>query len=362
MRAKSLMLTPGPVPAPSAVLKKLAEPFIHHRSSLFISIFKETRLLLKKVFHTRQDVLILNSSGTGAMSAALLNTLSAKDTVLVLSAGKFGERWIEMAKAYNLKVLTVQAPYGQAISVQQVKKILSQNQSIRAVLVQASETSTGVLHPVRELALLVKKRHSTVFIVDAISALGAVDIYMDKWGIDVLIGGSQKFFCLPAGLSFIALSPKAWRFREKARLPLYYFDLKKERVAQEKGQTVFSTNVSAIRALHLFLTPLKKTDGLHKKRLKIKHLSQITQQFCQKEGLKIFGSPASPALTCIALPKHIDGVKLKNRMEQKHRITLGGGQGKLKGRIIRVGHLGDISLKDLKRSLKCLLKEIKSFK
>ena len=288
MRSKPLLLTPGPVPASPAVLKKLSVPFIHHRSPEFTQIFKETKFLLKQVFQTEQDVLILNASGTGAMASALLNTLSPGDMVCCLSAGKFGERWIEMATAYRLKVLTVKAPYGQVIPLAKVRAILEQNKSIRAVLAQASETSTGVLHPIKELAGLIKKRANTLFIVDAISALGAVDMPMDKWGMDVVIGGSQKFFCLPAGLSFIAFSQKAWHFKERACLPVYYLDLKKEKVAQEKGQTAFSANVSSIRALHLFLSPLKKPDGLKKMRAKIENLSQITQQFCQKAGFKAF--------------------------------------------------------------------------
>ncbi len=311
------------------------------------------------MFQTKQEVLILNSSGTGAMASALLNTLSPEDTVLCLSAGKFGERWIEMAKAYKLKVLTVHAPYGQAIPVPQVQKTLRQNTGIKAILTQACETSTGVLHPIKELARLTKNKLNTLFVLDAISALGAVDIPMDKWGIDVMTGGSQKAFCLPTGLSFIALSQKAWQFSQKARLPVYYFDLKKEQKAQAKGQTAFSANVSSLRALHAFLKPLKKPKGLQKMIQKSGRLSQTTLEFCHKNGLKVFAH--SPSLTCLRLPTYIDGVQLKKRLEQKHGIIFGGGQGKLKGRVIRVGHLGHISVADLNKSLKCLLQEIKAW-
>ena len=312
------------------------------------------------MFQTKQEVLILNSSGTGAMSSALLNTLSPSDTVLCLSAGKFGERWIEMAKAYKLKVLTIQVPYGQAIPPPKVQAILNQNKQIKAVLAQACETSTGVLHPVQDLARLTQKRPGTLFILDAISAIGAVNIPMDKWGIDIMIGGSQKAFSLPTGLSFIALSQKAWYFNQKARFPVYYFDLKKEKETQAKGHTAFSANVSSIRALHAFLKPLKKAQGRNIIIQQTKKLSKITLDFCHKNGLNIFAH--SPSLTCINLPPHIDGVQLKNKLEKKHHIVFGGGQGKLKGRIIRVGHLGHISPANLKKSLKCLLKEIKSYK
>lgn len=352
-KPKPLLLTPGPVTAPLNVLKQLSKPMIHHRSQEFVNILQETKALLKIIFQTKQDVIILNSSGTGAMSSALLNTLSPRDTVLVLSAGKFGERWLEMAKAYKLKTISLKAPWGKAISVQKTYDLLSKNPQIKAVLVQVCETSTGVLHPIKELADLIRKKPRTLFIVDAISALGAVDIKMDQWGIDAMIGGSQKSFCLPAGMSFIAFSKKAWRFNKKAKLPTYYFDLKKERKAQEKGQTAFSSNVSSIRALHSFLLPLKKKDGLKKMIQRTERLSRFTLSFCKITGLDVLAF--SPSLTSIVLPQHIDGIKLKKQIEEKYQVVFGGGQGKLKGRIIRIGHLGDISLKELKKALKSLV-------
>ena len=358
---KPLLLTPGPVPASTRTLKKLSEPMIHHRSLDFMKVFQETKFLLKKVFQTEKEVLVLNASGTGAMSSALLNTLSPKDTVLVLSAGKFGERWAEMAKAYHLKVIEFKAPWGKTFSVKKVHALLNKKPQIKAVLVQACETSTGVLHPIKELASLIKKKTNTLFIIDAISALGAVDIPMDKWGIDVMIGGSQKSFSLPAGMSFIALSQKAWSFNKKARLPVYYLDLKKEKEAQAIGQTAFSTNVSSIRALHSFLLPLKKKGGLNRMIRKSEKLSKISLQFCKVLNLEMFAHPPSPSVTSIALPNHIDGTKLKKHIEEKYKVTLGGGQGKLKGKIIRVGHLGAISVADLKKGLKCLALALQSF-
>lgn len=358
---KPLLLTPGPVPAPAFILKKLSDPMVHHRSSGFVHILKQTKSLLKKVFQTKQEIIVLNASGTGAMSSSLLNTLSPKDTVLVLSAGKFGERWAEMAKAYHLKVIQLTAPWGKTFPIKKVRILINKNPHIKAVLVQACETSTGVLHPLKELASLTKKKPNTLFIVDAISALGAVNIPMDKWGIDIMIGGSQKSFCLPAGMSFIALSQKAWKFNEKARLPVYYLNLKKEKEAQSQGQTAFSTNVSSIKALHSFLLPLKKKEGLNQMIKKSEQLSKITLQFCQILNLEVLANPPSPSVTSIALPKHIDGVKLKKQIEEKYQVILGGGQGKLKGKIIRVGHLGAISVADLKKGLKCLALALQSF-
>ncbi|MDE0119232.1 MAG: alanine--glyoxylate aminotransferase family protein [Bdellovibrionales bacterium] len=350
---KPLLLTPGPVPIPKLILDSLSRPMIHHRCSEFEDIFKQTKTLLKKIFQTKQEVFILNASGTGAMASSLLNTLSPKDTVLVLSAGKFGERWAEMALTYNLHLLKLDASWGQTVSIQNVKNLIDKNPQIKAILVQACETSTGVLHPIKELATLTRDNPNILLIVDAISALGAVDINMDQWGIDVMIGGSQKSFCLPAGMSFIALSQKAWQFNESSRLPVYYLDLKKEKV-QAKGQTAFSSNVTFIQALHSFLLPLKEINGLDKMIQKSEALSQMTHRFCKSLNLNIFAAPPSPSVTSISLPPHIDGVKLKKYIEQRYQVALGGGQDKLKGRIIRVGHLGAISTDDLKRGLKSL--------
>ncbi|MDE0518384.1 MAG: alanine--glyoxylate aminotransferase family protein, partial [Bdellovibrionales bacterium] len=326
---KPLLLTPGPVPIPEAILYSLSKPMIHHRCSEFEGIFKHTKNLLKKIFQTDQEVFILNSSGTGAMASSLLNTLSPKDTVLAISAGKFGERWAEMATAYGLQLLKWEAPWGQTVLSEKIRSLIDKNPQIKAILVQACETSTGVLHPIKELAALTRDNPDILLIVDAISALGAVDIKMDEWGLDVMIGGSQKSFCLPAGMSFIALSQKAWKFNESSRFPVYYLDLKKEKI-QTKGQTAFSTNVSFIRALLAFLLPLEETNGLKKMIQKSEQLSKMTYLFCQSLHLNIFANPPSPSVTSIALPSHIDGVKLKKHIEEKYQVMLGGGQGKLK--------------------------------
>ena len=347
-----LLLSPGPTPACPSVLKTLSKPIIHHRTPAFTEQIKQTQRTLKKVFQTEQTVLILNASGTGAMSAALLNTLSPGDEVLVFSAGKFGERWIEMAESYGLKTHILTAPWGKAVKAEKVHQALQKNLNIKAVLGQACETSTGVLHPVKELAEVCAKT-SALFILDAISALGAVDIQMDKWKIDALIGGSQKAFGLPAGMSFIALSEKAWEFNKRSKLPVYYFDLKKEKQAQEKGQTAFSSNTSFVRALNQALAPVEQ-QGLSIFIQNSRCLSEITLEFCRILGLQVYADPPAPCLTSIALPKGMDGVQLKKLMESKHNILLGGGQGKLKGSIIRVSHLGNISAPELIQSLKAL--------
>ena len=347
-----ILLTPGPVPSSPSVLEALAEPMIHHRTQTFVEQLKQAQYLLKKIFQTTQPVLILNATGTGAMSSALLNTLSPGDQVLSVSAGRFGERWTEMAESYQLNVIPISIPWGQIIKTEDVKTALQKNTNIKAVLSQACETSTGVLHPIKELAE-VCQQHQALFILDAISALGAVDIPMDKWGIDVLIGGSQKSFGLPAGMSFIALSEKAWSFNKESKMPVYYLDLKKELIAQAKGQTAFSSNVAFVRALTKALAPIEE-QGLQFFIQRSKNLSQITLEFCKKLNLKIYAENPSPSVTSIALPSHIDGVQLKKQIENKYNVVVGGGQGQLIGKIIRIGHLGNISTEDLIQGLKAL--------
>ena len=340
------------------VLNALSKQSIHHRSSAFSDMFLQVSSYLKKQFQTKHPVLILNASGTGAMSAALLNTLSPKDKVLAICAGKFGERWAAIAKTYQLKVHKLNAPWGQSITANQVHTILKKDSKIKAVLIQACETSTGAWHPIEAIAKLTRSKTKVLLIVDAISALGAVDIPMDKWGIDILIGGSQKSFSLPAGMAFIGLSQKAWQFHRDSRLPVYYFDLKREKLAQRKGQTAFSTNVSYIQALHQLFT---SKFGNRKKHIQIsKKKSQITREFCNNMGLKIFAQQPSPSMTSIYLPKHIDGVKLKNDIEKTYRVILAGGQGKLKGRILRIGHLDTQPISYLNQGLKALALSLKA--
>jgi len=246
-----ILLSPGPVPLSSAVKEQLGLDMTHHRSLEISEDLQQVFIYLKKIFQTKEDVYLLNASGTGAMEAALTNTLSSLDEVLCVNSGKFGERWIKMAQIFQLKVHEVKVPWGHAIQVSQIEEKLKQNPKIKAVFIQACETSTCVLHPIQEIGKLIRKKEETLLIVDGISALIVSPLPMDEWGIDVLIGGSQKSFSLPAGMSFISLSQKAQKFQEHSNLPVFYFDLKKEKKANAQAQTSFSTNVSFIRACEL---------------------------------------------------------------------------------------------------------------
>lgn len=346
---KKILLSPGPVALSPAVKEQLGRSMTHHRSKEIKQILDRLQSSLQKVFKTKEHVYILNSSGTGAMEAALTNTLTPQDEVLVVSAGKFGQRWKELALAYSLIPYEIEVPWGEAVKVSSVQKKLKSHPQIKAVLVQACETSTAVNHPIKELAGLTKNSE-TILIVDAISALMVMDLDMDAYGIDILIGGSQKSFALPTGLSFLALSKKAQKFQKTSRLPIYYFDLKKEFKANQKGETSFSANVSFIRALDASLQDYLQ-QGFPQIREKAKTLAKATEKFAKYLNLKLFSSAPSLTVTAISMPENIDGNQVKGFMEEQN-VIVGGGQGFLKGKMIRFGHIGHIKKDDYAKALK----------
>ena len=357
---EKILLSPGPVALSLTVREQLGRTMTHHRSLEIKQALARLQSSLQQIFKTKEPVYILNSSGTGAMEAALTNTLSPQDEVLVISAGKFGQRWKELALAYSLIPHEIKVPWGEAVDVLSVQEKLKTNPQIKAVLVQACETSTAVNHPIKELAELTKNLPQTLLIVDAISALLMMDLDMDAYGIDILIGGSQKSFALPAGLSFLALSKKACKFQTSSSLPVFYFDLKKEKTSNQKGETSFSANVSFIRALDASLQDYLK-QGLPHIRDKAKKLAAALKQFAKHLNLKIFSSAPSLTVTALTMPENIDGNKIKKFMEEQN-VIVGGGQDFLKGKIIRFGHIGHIQCKDYAKALKIFGKALQEQK
>lgn len=351
------MLTPGPVNLTLETRKALALPTWHHRSVEFEGVLTSLGIKLQKFFQTRQPVLILNSSGTGAMEAALTNTCSPGDQVLFLCAGKFGERWRDMGQSFRLRVKSLKAPLGEAVLSDQVDRFLSKNPKTKAVFTQACETSTATNQPIKELAKVLKKYPHTLFIVDGITGLGAMELSMDKWGLDVLIGGSQKSFQLPTGLAFIALSKKAWQRQSESRCPKYYFDLLREKEALKKGQTAFSSNVTFIRALEKN-TWLFSQETRKQQIQKCKMLARSTQAFCRHMNLKLFSTQPAFSVTAIQMPKDCSSETIKNRLETIHGIVMAGGQGALKGKILRIGHLGPVTSAQHLKGLKALGREL----
>ncbi len=352
------LFSPGPVDVPDDVLLSMARPLVHHRDPAFEEIFAEVREGLKYVFQTKQDVLILASSGTGAMEAAVVNTLCRGDTALVVRGGKFGERWGEICEAYGVKVVPIDVVWGEAVEPDLVARALEADPTIKAVMVQACETSTGVLNPIKELCEIVKGRDNTILIIDAISALGGVSLPMDEWGIDVMVAGSQKALMVPPGLAFIALSEKAWRFVEVSDLPKYYFDLKEELKMQRKNQTHFTPAISLIVGLREALRRIK-AEGLERVFKRHMVLARATQEAVKAMGLEVFSKAPSPTVTAIKVPPSVNGEKLKDRLEERHGIVIAGGQEALKGKVIRIAHMGYFQPADMLKVIAALELELR---
>ena len=343
---KMYLMTPGPTPVAPETNLAMAQPIIHHRSPLFMEILGEVRADLKYLFETEQEVMIFAATGTGAMEGAVANTLSPGDTALVVDGGKFGERWTELCNVYGVKVERLAVTWGQAVKPQDVAKMLDANAAIKAVFVQANETSTGVSHPIKELAEVTAKRPGTILVVDAISALGGYAIPMDKWGIDVLVAGSQKAMMLPPGLAFAALSPKAWGFVKESKCPKYYFNFSKALKSAEKNQTPYTSPVSLILGLREVLGKIKQV-GLQKIYAHNARLSKACKAAMQAMGLELYSKDyPSTVLTAVLAPAGVDGQKVVAELRKKG-IWIAGGQAEAKGKIFRIAHMGFIDTVDL---------------
>jgi aspartate aminotransferase-like enzyme len=336
---KYQLMAPGPTPVPSEVLLAMAQPMLHHRTPAYEALFVAVRAGLKRLFQTTQDVIPLACSGTGAMEAAVVNTLSAGDTVAVVVAGKFGERWLELCRAYGLNVVELTAPFGETVPPERVAEALRANPRIKAVLAQHSETSTGVLHDVRAYAAVTRPTDA-ILIVDAVSSLGIADLQMDAWGLDVVVAGSQKGLMLPPGLGFCALTDKAWALNRTARLPRYYLDLAAERKTLAKNEAHFTPAVSIVVGLKTVLDMLER-EGLAGVFKRHDRLARATRAGVEALGLRLFcRATPSPAVTAVMAPPGVDSETIVKAYSQAHNITIAGGQGEMKGQLFRLGHMG----------------------
>jgi len=358
---KKYLFSPGPTMLPSEVLLKMAEPVMHHREPEFEKVFAEIREGLKYLFQTKNEVMTFTSSGTGAMEGAVSNLLSAGDKAIVVRGGKFGERWGEICKAYGIEFVPIDVEWGSAVDLKQIQKVLESDRSIRAVYIQASETSTGVRHPVKEIAEIVSKFQETVLVVDAITGIGVFDLPMDRWGLDVVVSGSQKAMMLPPGLSFVALNDKAWAFVERSNLPRFYFDFKKELKNALKNQSSYTPAISLFVGLQESLRLIRQ-EGLEAVFRRHEKLAAATRAAVKALGLELY-APDSPsnALTAVKVPAGIDGIKLQNLFFEKFGITVAEGQDRAKGKIIRIAHLGYYDRLDMVMvisALEMLLKEM----
>jgi serine---pyruvate transaminase len=344
---KHYLLAPGPTPIPPEVLQALARPIVHHRTPLYEGILQEVREGLKYLFQTKSEVLIFASSGTGAMEGAVTNTLCAGDKALVVEGGKFGERFTQICRAYGVKPIVIPVEWGQAVDPAVIEKTLREDPSIKAVFTQATETSTGVLHPVKEIAALVSRHPGTILVVDGISHVGAVELPMDGWNLDVVICGSQKALMLPPGLAFAALSDKAWQFVERSTLPRFYFDFKKELKNLTQNQSAYTPAISLVVGLAESLKLIRK-EGLENILARHARLAKATRAAMGALGLQLYAPRAySDAVTAVLAPRGIDGQKVVKILREKHNLTIAGGQDRAKGKIFRLAHMGYIDPSDI---------------
>lgn len=336
---KKRLFTPGPISVPEDVLLEMAKPIIHHRTPEFLAIAKETVENLKYFFQTENDVFIIAGSGTAAMEASVVNILSLGEKAVVISGGKFGERFVEILKAYGCIPIVIETGWGNPVDINLVEQTLKQNPEIKAVYATLVETSTGTSYDIKSLGKLVSNFPETVFVVDGISGLGAVECRTDQWNIDIVVSGSQKALSLPPGLSFISVSEKAWEKISSSKSPRYYLDLKKYKKAMEKFDFPFTMAVSLICGLNLSLKKIKNT-GLEKLWEMHRKRAIAVRKAASAIGLEIFSKSPSDAVTAILLPEKIDGEKFCSDMRKEFGMSVAGGQDKLKGRVIRISHFG----------------------
>jgi aspartate aminotransferase-like enzyme len=345
MLRKNRLFTPGPTPLlPSAQLA-MASFSLHHRTADFRALYSRTLADLKDFVGTKNDVLVLSASGTGAMEASVSNLTSPGDKVLVLTAGKFGERWRDLAKAYGCAVEVLSVPYGETFSMDQIRKKLTPD--VRCVYMQATESSTGARHDVHAIAKLVRGTSDTLLVVDAITGLGTTHFDVDGWDIDVIIGGSQKALMIPPGLAYLAVSERAWQRMESTKSPRYYFDLRKERKSAAKGESAYTPATSLIAALGAALDYVRQMgDGdlaLGRKRLvdNAELCAEMMRAAVQALGLELF-SPAAPAaaLTAIAAPTGLDSSAIVKEFRESFNAVVANGQGEMKGKLFRIAHIG----------------------
>jgi len=346
MLRKNRLFTPGPTPILPEAQTAMASFVMHHRTADFRTLFSRVLADLKLFIGTNNDVLVLTTSGTGAMEGAVSNLTSPGDQVLVLSAGKFGERWRDLAKAFGCEVEMISAPYGETFSLDDIRRKLTPE--IRAVYVQATESSTGARHDVEGIAKLVRAAgDDTLLVVDAITGLGTTHLDVDGWGIDVIIGGSQKALMIPPGLAYCAISDRAWRRMEIAKSPRYYFDFRKERKAAAKGESAFTPATSMFAALSAaldFVRQMGDGDLVAGREALVNNAelaAAMTRAGAQALGLKLF-SPSSPAaaLTAIKTPAGIDSRAIVKEFRESFAAVVANGQSEMKGKLFRVAHIG----------------------
>ena len=349
---KNFLLTPGPTPVPSEVLLAMAKPTIHHRTPQFKAIFKEMNENLKYLFQTENDIFTFAGSGTSAMEAAVVNLLSPQDKAICVQGGKFGERWGEICRAYQIEVITIDVAWGQAVDVKTIEKELQKNKDVKVVFTTQCETSTGVLTDIEAIAKMMKNKDA-VLVTDAISSLGGVDLQTDNWGVDVVVSGSQKGLMLPPGLAFCSVSKKAWKLVETSKSPRYYLDFRLAKPALDKSDTAFTPAVTLCIGLNETLKMIKQ------RTLKVifdhnRRLAKAVRAAIKAIGLELFAKNPADVVTSVCAPKTIDTTQLVKIMRDEYGVSIAGGQADFKGKIFRIAQMGYMNEFDIIVGISCL--------
>jgi aspartate aminotransferase-like enzyme len=344
MLHKNRLFTPGPTPLLPAAQTAMAAFTAHHRTADFRALFQQVLADLKEFVGTKNDVLVLASSGTGVMEASVSNLTSPGDEVLVLTAGKFGERWTALTNTFGCNTAVLSRPYGETFSLEEIRLRLSP--AVRAVFVQATESSTGVRHDIRSIAQIVREQPDTLLVVDAITGLGTTHLDVDGWGVDFIIGGSQKALMMPPGLAYCAISERAWKRMDTTTSPRFYFDLRKERKSAAKGESAYTPATSLFAAMGAALQFIRKMGNgdLAKGREELiqnaELCAEMTRAGAQALGLKLYASSPGAALTAITSPGGIDSGKIVKEFRESFDAVVANGQGEMKGLLFRIAHIG----------------------
>lgn len=350
---KEILLTPGPSQVPPEVLLRLAEPVFHHRTSRFQKTYKRVLERLQRVFLTSNDVVVLASSGTGGMEAAVVNMLPEGKKALTIAGGKFGERWAEICDAFGIARKTLDVTWGKPVEPAAVAAELENDPDIAAVYATLCETSTGVQHPIQELGRIVGKS-AAILVVDGISGAGACELRLDAWNVDVLVVGSQKALMLPPGLAVVTVSGKARALMDTVkRRPAYYFDLKAALDKAADADTPYTPALTLIYALDAALAIIED-EGIENVFKRHRRLANACRKGVQAMGLELYPEAPSAALTCIKMPDGIDGESVRKTLERDSGVMVAGGQAELKGRVIRIAHMGYVSDGDVLLALAAL--------
>lgn len=336
---KNRLFTPGPTPVPETIMLKMAGPIIHHRHPEFTEILARVTKNLQYLFQTESDVLTLTSSGTGSMEAAVCNLHSPGEKALFVNGGKFGERWGELLRVYGVDPIEMKVEWGDSMAPEKITEALKKQPGVNAVYLTHSETSTGATTDIKSIAAIVRKNSDAMIVVDGITAVGAMELRMDTWGLDIVVTGSQKGLMIPPGLAFIAVSQRAWHVIKQSKCPRYYFDLLRARKAIQSNDTPWTPAISLVVGVDQALEMIRE-QGIEKVWARHALLSRAMREGASAIGLKLLAKHPSSALTALWMPNSVDFKKFNTILKNTYGITVAGGQGHLSGKIFRISHLG----------------------